>query len=81
MDTETLSTDVQHAITKLQGFRDEIRLRLHLGSLDAKQQWDALDPQVAELEKLGHDASDAAKEKLHELVAKVGELRASFAEK
>lgn len=78
MDTETLSTDMQHAITKLQGLRDEIRVRLHLGSLDVKQQWDALDPQVAELEKMGHDATDAAKEKLHLLVVKVGELRAKL---
>lgn len=81
MDKQTLSNDVQHAITKLQGLRDEIRLKLHLASLDIKQQWDTLDPQVAEIEKLSHDATDAAKEKVHELVEKLNEIRASLTEK
>jgi predicted nucleic acid-binding Zn-ribbon protein len=81
MNTETLNTDVQHAITKLQTLRDEIRMRLHLGSLDLQQQWDKLDPEVAAVEKLSHDASETVKEKAHALVVKLGDLRASLADK
>ena len=81
MSEHSLSDDVQLALTKLQGLRDEIRVHVHLASLDLKQQWDALDPQVAEVEKLAHQASDVAREKLHELTTKLGELRASLTSK
>ena len=79
MADHSLSDDLQQALTKLQGVRDDIRVRLHLASLDLKQQWDALDPQVAEAEKMVHDASESAREKLHELTAKFDELRNSLA--
>ena len=81
MDKQTISDDAQQAFTKLQTLRDEIKVRLHLASLDLKQQWDTLDPQVAEVEKLGHDASDAVKEKVQALVEKLGEIRASLTDK
>lgn len=78
MAEHSLSDDVQQALDKLQGIRDEIRVRLHLASLDLKQQWDSLDPQVAEVEKLAKDAGETAREKLGELTAKFSELRDSL---
>ena len=78
MSEHSISDDVQQALTKLQGVRDEIRVRLHLASLDLKQQWDALDPQVAEVEKMAHDAGETAREKLAELTKKFSELRDSL---
>ena len=50
MDTSKL--DPKNALTKLATLRDEIRVQLHLASLDAKKEWDeVLAPKVAELEE------------------------------
>ena len=81
MDKPSTDSDTQQLVTKLQTLRDEIRVRLHLASLDIKQEWDKLDPQVAELEKLSHEASDAVKEKAHALMEKLHALRSSLTDK
>ena len=52
------------AIEKLRAMRDQIRLEVHLGGMEAKDRW-------VELEKRIHAAEHGAKVKLNELVADV----------
>ena len=50
-------------IAKIEGLVDEVRLKLHLASLDAKKEWDEkLEPRLQELRS-------APQEKLHELTS------------
>lgn len=50
-------------IAKIEGLVDEVRLKLHLASLDAKKEWDEkLEPRVQQLKS-------APQEKLNELAS------------
>ncbi len=75
MTDRPANPEFDQAVTKLQTLRDEIRVRVHLASLEVKSAWDALDPQVAEAEALAKQAGHAAGEKVHALVTKLSDLR------
>jgi hypothetical protein len=46
----------------LQATRDELRVRLHLGKLDAKEQWDQIEKQWQHIESKLKVAGDAGRE-------------------
>jgi hypothetical protein len=54
MDAKTLTNDVKNEVSKgiekLTMLRDEVKLHIHLASLDAKQEWnDKLEPRINEV--------------------------------
>lgn len=58
-----MNKTIAEQLAKAEGLVDEIRLKLHLASLDAKKEWD---------EKLGprvHELRQAPSEKIHELLS------------
>lgn len=72
--------DVTQALSKIATLRDEVRLHLHLASLDAKKEWDeVLEPRVLELQDgaktLGADMKDKASDVAGKLEAFVARLR------
>ncbi len=68
----TIQETTQHLKTDLQSLRDEIRLQIHLGEMDVKDEWSKLEPEVeAAIKDAAHDASDM----VHILVAKLTGLR------
>ncbi|MDB5220364.1 MAG: hypothetical protein JWO86_8291 [Myxococcaceae bacterium] len=76
MDTKTITNDVKNEVTKgiekLNTLRDEVKLHIHLASLDAKQEWnDKLEPKINEIANTAHNATDASKAAIHDLVTKV----------
>ncbi|MBX3226312.1 MAG: hypothetical protein KIT84_42985 [Labilithrix sp.] len=80
MNTETIKADVEKNIEKLAGLRDEVKVKLHLASLDAKQEWDdKIAPHVVNAEAAAKEITDASRAKLQEAIQKVeaflGKLR------
>lgn len=76
MDAKSITNDVKNEVTKgiekLTTLRDEVKLHIHLASLDAKQEWDEkLEPRINEVSTTAHTASDASKAAIHDLVTKV----------
>ena len=76
MDAKTIGNDVKNEVTKgiekLTTLRDEVKLHIHLASLDAKQEWnDKLEPKINEMSTTAHTATDASKAAIHDLVTKV----------
>lgn len=80
MDAKSMKNDVKNEVTKglekLTTLRDEVKLHIHLASLDAKQEWnDKLEPKINEVSKevssSAQTASDASKAAIHDLVTKV----------
>jgi hypothetical protein len=54
---KTPSIDLSHSIDQLTAARDQVRLSLHLLSLDTRQKWDELEGKILSLEnKLGQEA-------------------------
>jgi polyhydroxyalkanoate synthesis regulator phasin len=61
--------EVDKGLSKLSTLRDEIRLQLHLASLDAKKEWDEkVEPKVLEAESAAKHATEASMVVVHEAV-------------
>lgn len=74
MTAKELSNDVKTEITKqlerLGTLRDEVKLHLHLASLDVKQEWDdKLEPRIHQVQEAASEATEASKSAVHDLVA------------
>lgn len=76
MDTSNQDPELRRELDKrreeLQQLRDEIRLKIHLGELEAKDAWKHLEPKVIDFE---HKVADVAGETLEELRDVAHDLR------
>jgi len=76
MDAKTIKEDVKTELNKgierLGTLRDEVKLHLHLASLDAKQEWDEkLEPRINEMQSSAQHAGDASRVAVTDLVKRV----------
>lgn len=71
MNTTTIKAEVEKSIEKLVGMRDEVRVRLHLASLDARQEWTTVAPHVLEAESAAKSLTEASRAKVQDAIAKV----------
>jgi len=64
--TESLRAEATELLAKLRTERDELRVRLHLAGAEAREEWEKLEPRLAELEaraaQVGEAAGAAAKD-------------------
>lgn len=71
-----LRSELELSARMLRTLRDEIRVQLHLGSLDAQKEWRQLEPRLeSALDRVKTDVSEASRAMIDELRAKLGELR------
>lgn len=72
MDTQNIKHEVDKNIERLQELRDEVKLKLHLATLDAKTEWDEkLSPKVFEVEQAAKQMTEQTRATAKELVEKV----------
>lgn len=77
MDTHHLRVEVEKGLERLQTLRDEVRVKLHLATLDAKQEWDEkLAPRVVEIEKSAKELTESSRSALNELIARLEDFLA-----
>ena len=74
-DTEQLSQDISHVKQNINQLRDEIRVRLHLGALDARDAFHALEH---EIDRIGVGISRVSEQALKNAQARLQELSAAF---
>jgi uncharacterized coiled-coil DUF342 family protein len=59
----TMRDKLRETLGKLEQERDELRVRLHLGKAEAREEWDKLDARISELrgrlDRAGDEAGDA----------------------
>jgi len=76
------TTDLRAEITKLrqslETLRDEVRVRIHLGAMDAKDAWKKIEPQIAAAEDAAEHASESSREALKKALQAVTQFRASL---
>jgi predicted nucleic acid-binding Zn-ribbon protein len=82
MDGEgaALQKELRKGLERLQTLRDEVRVRLHLGSLELKDQWRKLEPHLGEVEKKAEQLSEASRAAIHETVARLETFRSSLSQ-
>jgi hypothetical protein len=64
--TKTDTTESESLLPDVRRMADEIRVRIHLAGLEAKDAWAKLEPKLHELEHKAERATDHAKEQLVE---------------
>jgi len=57
------------ALTEIQGLRDEIRVKIHLAGMDARDAWTKLEPRIYELEERAGKAAEVTVSELREVAA------------
>jgi hypothetical protein len=63
-------TTIDEALDELETLSDEIRVKLHLGGMDARKTWDEnLEPKLAEARVHARDARTASKKAIDDTIA------------
>jgi hypothetical protein len=75
-------TDLKHEIEKSLGLlrtsRDEIRVQLHLGGVDAKVEWRKAELELAEVERAANKFTEETLAAVSGLVKRLARLRSSL---
>lgn len=75
MESQNIKEQVDKNLERLIELRDEVKLKLHLASLDAKTEWDEkLSPKVFEVEQAAKHMTESTRETAKELLTKVEEF-------
>jgi hypothetical protein len=73
-----LKAELKKGLDHLQTLRDEVRVRLHLAGLEAKDEWNKLEPHLFEVEQAAKEASESSHRALTDAVARLKKLRESL---
>jgi CBS domain-containing protein len=75
-----LKNELRKSLELLQTLRDDVRVRLHLGSRELRDRWNKLEPHLGEVEKRADDLTEASRAAFAEAGTKVESFRASLSE-
>jgi hypothetical protein len=76
--TTDLKDDLKKGLDHLRTLRDEVRVKLHLAGMDAKAEWNKLEPHLFEVEQAAKEVSESSHRAVTEAVAKLKKLRESL---
>ncbi len=65
---------MQANLTQLRQLRDELRVRIHLAGMDARDEWNKLEPKIEEAEKIAKDATTGAADMVRDVVKRLQRL-------
>lgn len=71
----TTKEDLQTVKSDLRALRDELRLKIHLGTMELKTEWERLEPQA---EKLWNNLSEATMETAKDVKKRLLKLKAQL---
>ncbi|MBL8740254.1 MAG: hypothetical protein JNK04_04140 [Myxococcales bacterium] len=75
VDSDSLKKEVEAGMTRLQGLRDEVRVRLHLAGMELKDEWAKLEPYLLDLEKKAIDATASTRDAITHGLERLETLR------
>jgi hypothetical protein len=76
--TNELKMELKKSLSDLQMLRDEVRVRLHLASMELKDQWNKLEPYLADVEQKASEASETSRNLLNDAKKRLEKFRASL---
>jgi predicted nucleic acid-binding Zn-ribbon protein len=75
--TEELKQQIQKALQSARTAHDQIRVDLHLASMEARDRWARLQPKLADAERLAHELTDTSRRAIEEISRSFSEFAAS----
>jgi hypothetical protein len=76
--TDDIKSEMKKGLELLRTLRDEVRVQLHLGGMEAKRRWDQLEPRLEQVEQAAKDMTEASRAAVGEAVKSLKELRDSL---
>lgn len=74
--SKELKTELEKSVAVLQTLRDEVRVRLHLAGMEAKTQWNDLEPKVEDaVGRAKREVTEATKTVVTETTSAVKKFR------
>jgi hypothetical protein len=73
-----IQVQMHNVLDELRRLRDEVRVQVHLGGMDAKKAWDELEPKLAEADRLAENASEETIRSAVETLRKVKLFRSTL---
>lgn len=74
-----LKAELAKSLDLLRTLRDEAKVKLHLGGMDAKDRWNKLEPRIEDaLAKAASDVTDASRAAVDDTVKVLREFSASL---
>jgi hypothetical protein len=77
--TQKTRDDLEHLVDDIATMRDELRVRLHLAGMEAKEKYGKLDEEIFELQqrakRVGEEGAHEVKELLHDAKKRLEKLR------
>jgi hypothetical protein len=73
--TDDLKEELKKSLALLRTIRDEVRVKLHLAGMEAKEAWKKLEPRVDAVERVAHDASEASRAAVADALKLLKEFR------
>jgi SMC interacting uncharacterized protein involved in chromosome segregation len=79
----TMREKLRETLEKLEQERDELKVRIHLGKAEAREEWDKLDARIAELrsrlDRAGNEAGEVMEDVSTAARLLADEIRQGFA--
>jgi hypothetical protein len=76
--TAHLKKDIDDSLDRMRTLRDELRVKLHLAGMEAKDEWRRLEPQIAEIERAAEQITEASRAKIADAVKRLTHFRKSL---
>jgi hypothetical protein len=73
--TTELKDELKKNLERLQTLRDEVRVHLHLATMEAKDEWNKLEPHLAGAEKAAETVSEASRQVVAKALQKLEAFR------
>jgi CBS domain-containing protein len=75
-----LKKELKKSVELLRTLRDEVRVRLHLGSLDLRNQWKKLEPHLGDVEKKAEELTETSRAAVADALKRLEHFRSSLSE-
>ena len=76
-----VAAQMRNVLAELRKLRDEIRIQVHLGGMDARKAWDELEPKLADADRMAENASEETFHAAVETLRKLKLFRSTLPEK
>ncbi len=76
--TKDLHAEFTKSLALMRTLRDEVRVKLHLAEMDAKSEWDKLEPHLLDLEAKAQHVTDATHVALMDALARLSQIRSKL---
>jgi len=73
-----LKAEMKRGVDLLRTLRDEIKVKLHLAGMDAKDQWAKLEPELFKVERAAEQATESSRKLVEDALSRLKTLRDSL---